>query len=178
MEDNVNSIINKTLSIISDYYNGKESNYDKIVQIINELHNYIKTIKMSIINAQITLKISENCTNKFYPELINTTNYQNIINQIKNNIDQLKISYRCLEKYLILGEKNNQYPDLYAAYLLSINLSLLIDNIMENIKVIRLYEKSLQSGFEVNNITCNSNELNINELTNILNNTIKNVRRI
>lgn len=178
MEDNVNSIINKTLSIISDYYNGKESNYDKIVQIINELHNYIKTIKMSIINAQITLKISENCTNKFYPELINTTNYQNIINQIKNNIDQLKISYRCLEKYLILGEKNNQYPDLDAAYLLSINLSLLIDNIMENIKVIRLYEKSLKSGFEVNNITCNSNELKINELTNILNNTIKNVRRI
>ena len=41
--------------------------------------NYIKTIKMSIINAQITVKISENCTNKFYPELINTTNYQNII---------------------------------------------------------------------------------------------------
>ena len=33
-------------------------------------------------------------------------------------------------------------------------------------------------GFEVNNLTCNSNELKINELTNILNNTIKNVRRI
>ena len=48
---------------------------------------------------------------------------------------------------------------------------------MENINSIRLYEKSLQSGYEVNNITCN-NELNINELTNILDNTIKNVRRI
>ena len=177
MEDNISTMIKSRLKIISDYYNGKESNYDKIVQIINELHNYSKSIKMFIPKTLLTVKISEMCTKTLFPDLINTNKYKSINMQIKKNIEQLKLSYKCLERYLIICKKNNQYPDLDVAYLLSINLSLLIANIMENINSIRLYEKSLQSGYEVNNITC-SNELNINELTNILDNTIKNVRRI
>ena len=57
MEDNISTMIKSTLIIINDFYEGKEENYDKIVQIINELHNYSKSIKMFIPKTLLTVKM-------------------------------------------------------------------------------------------------------------------------
>ena len=112
----------------------------------------------------------------FFIDLLNTNKYQELNTQIKYNIDQLKSSYKILNRYLIVCKNNNQYPDLDVAYLLSINLSLLVANIMDHISLIRLYEKSIQSGYQIYNENNKTHQLNIGELTDILNNTIKNVR--
>lgn len=134
--------IQQILYYIEEYEKGNEEYYDAIIEIVRAIKNYNTTAKKNYKRTKIILAISKIATLVTNPNLKDERVYQRIVENSYNDLKYYLESSNKLEKYINICLKTNEFPDLEAAYILTIKLSLILDNIMAYIHEMRLMEKS------------------------------------
>lgn len=130
------------LFYIDEYEKGNEEYYDAIIEIINAIKDYKKTAKKNYVRTKAILAVSKMATRVAAANLQDERIYQQMMN---NCYDDIEYYYECskkLEEYVNICLKTKEFPDLQAAYILTVKLSLILDNVMGYLKEIRMMEKS------------------------------------
>lgn len=134
--------IQQILYYIEEYENGNDEYYDAILEIVKAIKGYYGVAKRKYTRTKLILAISKLTTHITNSYLKDERIYQTLIDNCYSDLEYYLESSKKLEKYTEVCSKKNEYPDLEAAYILTIKLSLILENIMAYLKEIRLIEKS------------------------------------
>lgn len=134
--------IQQILYYIEEYENGNDEYYDAIIEIIKAIKSYYSTAKRKYTRTKLILSVSKLATHVTNSYLKNERVYQRLIDNCYADLEYYLESSKKLEEYANACSKTNEYPDLEAAYILTIKLSLILENIMVYLKEIRLMEKA------------------------------------
>ena len=152
--ENIENDIKYIVDSINDYVNGNdnEENYKVILEVVDSLHEYIKLTKKNKLRASFVFIVSRIATYVASPLLVKEDFYKNLIKSCKTEYDFYLESVKRLKEYVKECESKGEYPNLEAAYLLTINLSLLFSACMKYTSYIRTLESCYNSGiaFEAN----------------------------
>lgn len=135
--------VKEILDCIKKFENGDDSYYNDIITIIKGIKHFnihAKSIYLKFSFIVYCTKIKSNMLDAmFSKEEINekTALFQACYEDLENYNNANKK----LTKYLALGHKTGNYPDLEAAYLLTIYLSNYLYNIQDYLKEIKLSDK-------------------------------------
>lgn len=139
--DTINKI-QQILYYIEEYEKGNDEYYDAIIEIIKAIKDYHNTAKRNYKRTKFILAFSKIATNVTNSYLKDERVYQRLMDNCYKDLDYYFEASKKLENYVKLCSKTNEFPDLEAAYILTIKLSLILENIMAYTKEIRLMEKS------------------------------------
>lgn len=134
--------IQQILYYIQEYENGNDEYYDAIIEIIKAIKSYHHTAKRKYTRTKLILAFSKLATYVTNSYLKNERVYQRLIDNCYSDLEYYLESSKKLEEYTKACSKAKEYPDLEAAYILTIKLSLILENIMAYLKEIRLMEKA------------------------------------
>lgn len=140
--------VKKIVDSINDYVNGKdtEENYKVILSVVEGLHEYIKLTKQNKLRAAFVFLVSKVATLITSPLLLKEDLYKEVISSCKIDYEFYLESVERLKNYVDECESRGEYPDLDAAYLLSINLSLVFRACMNYMGYIRTLENCYKNG--------------------------------
>lgn len=141
--------IKDTVDAINDYMNGNdtEENYRVIINVVDGLHEYIKLTKKNKLRATFVFLISKVATFMTVPSLLKESVYKSVITSCKIDYEFYIDSVNKLKNYVDECEEKGEYPDLDAAYLLSINLSLVFRACMKYVAHIRTLESCYKNDY-------------------------------
>ncbi len=152
--ESLDSDIKYIVDSINDYVNGNDSeeNYNIILDVVDSLHEYIKLTKKNKMRAMFVFLISRIATYIDSPLLVQEDLYKELIKSCKTEYDFYLESVKKLKEYVKECKSRGEYPNLDAAYLLTINLSLVFSSCMKYTSYIRTLESCYNSGiaFEAN----------------------------
>lgn len=134
--------IQQILYYIEEYENGNDGYYDAIIEIIKAIKAYQKTAKKNYKRTKIVLSVSKLATLVTNSYLKDERVYQQMMDNCYSDLEYYLESSKKLEEYVKICSKTQEFPDLEAAYILTIKLSLILENIMDYTKEIRLMEKA------------------------------------
>ena len=147
MDSNIINQIQKILYYIEEYEQGNEEYYDAIVEIVKAIKSYHTTAKRNYKRTKIILAVSKVATHVTSSYLKDERVYQKLINNCYTDLEYYLSASKKLDDYVNICLKTNEFPDLEAAYILTIKLSLILENIMAYMKEIRSMEKASTSLF-------------------------------
>lgn len=134
--------IKEIVDSINDYVDGNDSeeNYEVILSVVDGLHEYIKLTKKNKLRATVVFLVSKVATFISSPALMKEDLYKDVISSCKMDYDFYLESVERLKNYVNECDARGEYPDLDAAYLLSINLSLVFRACMRYVDYVRTLE--------------------------------------
>ena len=138
LENDIKNIVDS----IKDYMDGNdtEENYEVILDAVDGLHDYIKLTKKNKMRATFVFLVSKVATLVTTPLLMKEDLYKEVMDQQKTDYDFYLESVERLKSYVNECEAKGEYPDLDAAYLLSVNISLVFRACMKYLGYIRTLE--------------------------------------
>lgn len=178
MEKEIKDIVDS----INDYINGNdtEENYKVILNVVDGLHEYIKLTKKNKLRATFIFLVSKIATFITTPFLMREDIYKEIVSSCKMDYEFYLESVDKLKEYVDECEANGEYPDLDAAYLLSINLSLVFRACMKYMGYIRTLESCYKNdiAFQMNIESNGRQEKDeVKKLTMITNSAIEELKK-
>lgn len=176
------SSIKDTIDSINDYMNGNdtEENYRVILNVVDGLHEYIKLTKKNKLRAIFVFLASKIATFITTPFLMKEDIYKEIVSSCKMDYEFYLESVDKLKNYVAECEAKGEYPDLDAAYLLSINLSLVFRACMKYMSYIRTLESCYKNdvAFQMNIESNGRQEKDeVKKLTMITNSAIEELKK-
>lgn len=142
MDSDILIKIQQILYYIEEYEQGNDEYYEAILEIVKAIKGYYNTAKRKYTRVKVILAVSKLATHITNSYLKDDRVYQRLIENCYVDLEYYLESSKKLEEYAKYCSKVGQYPDLEAAYILTIKLSLILENIMSYLKEIRLMEKS------------------------------------
>lgn len=144
LDDDVKKDAELVLSTIRKYEEGDLSLEDDVVDIIGGLWDYTKYSKKVRLQYKFIIMLYKSIS------LFKNIN-ESIIKEAYASVDSYYELYVSsseeLKRYLNNGFKTGDFPDLEAAYLLTIYLSSIITNINDYLSEINSMEKSIYGGY-------------------------------
>lgn len=142
MDTDIINKIQQILYYIEEYEKGNDEYYDAILEIINAIKDYHNTAKKNYKRTKLVLAVSKIATTVTNSYLKDERVYQRLMENCYADLEYYLSASKKLEEYVQACLKTNEFPDLEAAYILTIKLSLILENIMAYTKEIRLMEKA------------------------------------
>ena len=146
--------IKEIVASINDYINGNdtEENYEVIINVVDGLHEYIKLTKKNKLRATFVFLVSRLATLITSPSLMKEDLYREIMSSCRMDYEFYLEAIERLKRYVDECESKGEYPNLDAAYLLSINISLLFRACLNYTGYIRTLENCYKNdiAFQIN----------------------------
>ena len=136
-------LVKIVLNAINDFENGDDSRYDDILYIIKGINNSKKKMNHTLFVEKIIVSLSKTLSN-LYGLTDKTAKMYSTCNAY---LEYYQECINTLSKYLEVGKKTGDYPDLQAAYLLTLYLTFIIENINDYLDEIKQIEKSSLSSY-------------------------------
>lgn len=137
--------VNLVLECIKAFEDGDDDYYDAIITIIKGIKNFCWKTNYIVAKEKLIIAYS-----KLTTKIIVRKSY--ILNNLHSVCDAYLEYYKectdLLTEYLSVGAKTGDYPDLEAAYLLTIHLSGIQENINDYLGEIRNIIRSYICGYE------------------------------
>lgn len=134
--------IQKILYYIEEFENGNDDYLEEMYVIIEALKDYTKYGKKSYMKAKFILLISKLTTFITDSNIMETDYYKELVGYCNEDIEFYLDSVNKLKEYNRLCKRTGDYPDLEAAYILTIKLSNILENFYAYIHEIRMIEKA------------------------------------
>ena len=133
------------LECIKAFEDGDDDYYDAIITIIKGIKHFYHKTNYIVAKEKLVIAYSRLATKIIIRK-------SDILNNLHSGCDDYLDYYKecanVLSEYLRVGAKTGDYPDLEAAYLLTIHLSGIQDNINDYLREIRNIIKSYICGYE------------------------------
>ena len=143
VNENEKELVAVVLDAINAFENGDDSRYDDIIDIIKGIKNSTRQMNYNLFIERIIISLSKRVS-KLYGI---TPETEKMYSQCDNYLDYYQECINILSEYLEVGKKTGNYPDLQAAYLLTLYVTFIIENITDYLDEIKQIEKSSLSSY-------------------------------
>ncbi len=140
--------IDIVLECIRDYEDGNQEREEEVIDIIRAIYKYHKYAKKSQIRTKFVILYNHLLTMMTNPGLTQTEEYQTLKKLSESDLEYYKEVSKKLHDYILLGLETDSFPDLEAAYLLTVSLSDILISIIEYLTEIVRLSKQDFIGYE------------------------------
>lgn len=137
--------IQKILYVIEEFENGNDEYLEDVIEVVNSIKDYTHRTKSFYLKYKFILLVSKFVTLIYAFNLLSDNSYQHLDEYCHADLDYYMEASKHLSKYIKICSRNENYPDLEAAYLLTIKLSNILSNISLYLNEIRSLERSNNS---------------------------------